>query len=55
MGLRARGKPPPAEDAAHEWADKDAAHEWVASLGYGPTQGAVGKSGKGKDRITKEK
>ena len=24
-------------------------HEWVASLGHGPTQGAVGKSGKGKD------
>ena len=43
------GKPPPEEDAAHERVTKDATHEWVASLGYGPTQGAVGKSGKGKD------
>ena len=31
------------EDEKHE---KD---EWVASLGHGPTQGATGKSGKGKD------
>ena len=33
------------EDKKH---DKDEKDEWVASLGYGPTQGAVGKSGKGK-------
>ena len=37
----------PAEEVTQEWPTKDA--EWVASLGYGPTQGAVGKSGKGKD------
>ena len=32
-----------------EKAEKNESGEWVASLGYGPTQGAVGKSGKGKD------
>ena len=30
--------------------EKDERDEWVASLGYSPTQGAVGKNGKGGDK-----
>ena len=34
------GKPPPEDSVASEWSVKDT-EEWVASLGYGPTQGAI--------------
>ena len=41
---------PGGEEVLPADAHGQAADEWVASFGYGPTQGAVGKSGKGGDK-----